>query len=93
MQRGHLVVFDGQGYQAIVGFEATGEVLPHELPKGTLNVVELPYGALNGVKRWHMDGAVFVIDELHEREATMEELEEENQALKMLILQAEGVID
>ena len=92
MQRGHLVVFDGKGYQAIVGFEATGDVLPHELPKGELNVIELPYGALDGVKRWHMDGAIFVVDELHEREATKEDLLSEIDSLKMALLESEGVL-
>lgn len=92
MRRGHLVAFDGQGFQQIIGYEASGDVLPHELPKSTLNVIELPYGALNGVKKWHMDGAVFVVDELHETPPTYEELLTEVDTYKKALLESEGVI-
>lgn len=93
MQRGSLVIYDQNGKPWHNTGDAEGDILPHETPKG-LPFVILPFGALAGVNTFLINPVTKELEilELYEQEMSLEELQAENEALKLELLTAEGVI-
>lgn len=92
MQRGHLVAYDEQGTAWPLAGEAMGDILPHALPVGALKVIELPYGALDGVSRFIIENGALKVLERFEVAKTPEQLQNEILDLKAQLLIESGVI-
>jgi hypothetical protein len=85
MDRGSLIIYDNNGKIWVNTGDATGDVLPHEVPVG-LPYILTEYGALNNKRVLSVDvvNRTLITEDLP-HQVTYEELQQQ-------LLQAQGVI-